>query len=89
MSTTPLFSFRSGQLCSHTHAHGLPLRFPDVQHDSFVSNGGVDKQSVSTGAQKTLMEMQESGESEKRERGGDRKTTTDISGNFTGMANPM
>lgn len=44
------------------------------------------------------MEMRESGESEKRggererereSEGGDRKTTTDISGNFTGMANPM
>lgn len=56
-------------------------------------SAGVDKQPVSAGVQKTLMEMQESGESEKREiereREGDRKTTTDISGNFTGMANPM
>lgn len=50
---------------------------------------GADKQSVSAVVQKTLLEMQESDESEKREREADRKTTTDISGNFTGMANPM
>lgn len=85
-----------------THSHTLaPLRFPEVRDDSFVSNGRVDKQSVSVGVQKTLMEKQESSEREKtgreakrervrvRESGGDRKTTTDISGNFTGMANPM
>lgn len=39
------------------------------------------------------MEIQESIESEERERERenerDGKTTTDISGNFTGMANPM
>lgn len=50
------------------------------------------KQSACAEALETLMEMQESSESEKRQRGGgggDGKTTTDISGNFTGMANPM
>lgn len=57
------------------HARWHPLRFPKVRDDSSVSNGGVDKQSVSSVVRekkkKTLMEMRESGKSEKR--GGERE----------------
>lgn len=83
--------FISGRPWVHTLTHSWqPLRFPEVRDDSFVSNGGADKQSESRGVERALMERQENGrdwdESEKR---GDRETTTtDISGNFTGMANP-
>ena len=45
------------------HAHWHPLRLPQVHGDSFVSDGRVDKQSVSVGDQKMPMEIQESGES--------------------------
>jgi len=44
MSITSLSLFISGHLCADTLTH--PLRVPKAQGDSFVSNGGVDKQSV-------------------------------------------
>lgn len=76
-------------MCAHCH----PLGSQRYRDNSFVSN--VQKQRVSAGVQKTQKEMQGSGESGGGGGGSGggggvyRKTTTDISGNFTGMANPM
>lgn len=78
-----------------------PIKIPKgPPPPSFCADGRVDKQSGNAGVRReAVMEMQESGKSEKGGGGGgggvvvvvggDGKTTTDISGNFTGMANPM